>query len=73
MFPDGIIEGVRVNEAKNVSRQGLTAQVRDYLEYAKDNKMELNLSTDKDTKISTPLQDLIDAGEVNHYRIPMNE
>jgi RHS repeat-associated protein len=72
-FSDGTIEGVSVSEVKNVSRQGLTAQIRDYLQFAKDNKIEFNLYTDKNTEIAKPLQDLIDAGEVNHYRIPMNE
>jgi RHS repeat-associated protein len=74
-IPDGTIPGFSINEVKNVSRQGLTAQIRDYLQVAKggDNKLAFNLFTDKDTKISTPLQELIDAGQVNHYRVSMNE
>lgn len=71
--PDGIVEAVSLNEVKNVGRQGLTVQIRDYLQFAKDNKLQFNLYTNEETKISRPLQDLIDAGEINHYRLPMNE
>ncbi|MDR6937329.1 RHS repeat-associated core domain-containing protein [Luteibacter sp. 3190] len=71
--PDGIVESVSINEVKNVARQGLTAQIRDYLQFAKDNKLQFNLYTNEESKLAKPLQDLIDAGEINHYRVPMNE
>jgi len=72
-IPDGILEGVSLNEVKNVSRQGLTSQLRDYLQFARDpkNNLQFNLYTNEETRISQPLQELIDAGEINHYRLPM--
>jgi len=70
--PDGIVPLVSVNEVKNVARQGLTAQLRDYIQYASSKDMQFNLYTNESTKISTPLQELIDAGTVNHIRVPMN-
>lgn len=57
---------------KNVARQGLTAQLRDYIQYASSKDMQFNLYTNEATKITQPLQDLIDAGTVNHFRVPMN-
>ncbi len=71
-IPDGIVEAVSLNEVKNVSKQGLTAQLRDYLQFAQENKLQFNLYTNEETKIAQPLQDLIDAGDINHYRIPMD-
>jgi RHS repeat-associated protein len=70
--PDGIVPLVSVNEVKNVARQGLTAQLRDYIQYASSKDMQFNLYTNEATKITQPLQDLIDAGTVNHFRVPMN-
>lgn len=71
-MPDGIIESVALSEVKNVSRQGLTSQIRDYLQFSKDNNLRFDLYTNEETKISTPLQDIIDAGDINHVRLPMN-
>ncbi|WP_429200072.1 RHS repeat-associated core domain-containing protein [Luteibacter sp. W1I16] len=70
--PDGIVFGESVNEVKNVARQGLTAQMRDYVQFASSNNLQLNLFTNESTAISKPLQELIDAGTINHYRIPMD-
>jgi RHS repeat-associated protein len=70
--PDGIVFGQSVNEVKNVARQGLTAQLRDYIQFAGNKDLQFNLYTNEATKISKPLQELIDAGTVNHIRIPMN-
>jgi len=61
-----------VNEVKNVARQGLTAQLRDYIQYASSKDMQFNLYINEETKISQPLQDLIDAGTLNHFGVPMN-
>lgn len=71
-MPDGIIESVALSEVKNVSRQGLTSQIRDYLQFSKDNNLRFDLYTNEETRISTPLQDIIDAGDINHVRLPMN-
>lgn len=71
-IPDGILEAVSLNEVKNVSKQGLTAQLRDYLQFSRENNLQFNLYTNEETKITQPLQDLIDAGELNHYRLPMD-
>ncbi|SKB57184.1 Restriction endonuclease fold toxin 7 [Luteibacter sp. 22Crub2.1] len=71
-FPDGIIESISLSEVKNVSRQGLTSQIRDYLQFSRDNNLRFDLYTNDDTKISGPLQAIIDAGDINHVRLPMN-
>jgi len=69
--PDGILESVSLSEVKNVARQGLTSQLKDYLQFSKDNNLRFDLYTNEETKISQPLQQLIDAGEINHMRLPM--
>jgi RHS repeat-associated protein len=65
--PDGLT-ATTLSEVKNVERQGLTAQLRDYLEYAEKNGLKMDLYVRENTTISKNLQDLIDAGRINLER-----
>ena len=71
-IPDGFIPGRPLSEVKNVATQGLTEQLRDYIQIAASREVPFNLYTNESTKITQPLQELIDAGTVNHFRLPMN-
>nr|CUV14735.1 putative rhs-related protein [Ralstonia solanacearum] len=64
-IPDGLIPEVSLSEVKNVSRQSATQQVRDYLEYAEENGLRLDLYTRTDTRLSGPLQQMINDGRIN--------
>jgi hypothetical protein len=60
-----------VGEVKNVSKQGLTAQLKDGIAYAKANNYNYVLVVDTSTKISKPLQKEIDSGSVELFRTKM--
>jgi hypothetical protein len=51
---DGLND-VAVSEVKNVRRQALTAQIRDYLSYAQDKQLRLDLYVRDGTDITGPL------------------
>jgi len=63
--PDELTE-VTLREIKNVANQSNTSQLRDFLEYAKNTNRTFILETRATTKISGPLQDLIDEGKIIH-------
>ncbi len=68
-FPDGVKDGV-LSEVKNVKRLSLTSQIRDYRAIADKEGLRFDLYVRRDTKISKPLQDLIDQGAINKRFIP---
>ncbi|CEE92748.1 hypothetical protein XNA1_3080002 [Xenorhabdus nematophila str. Anatoliense] len=68
-IPDGITD-TALNEVKNVKRQGLTRQLKDYSDYAQKERLDFNLFTRPDTKISKPLQEQIDKGIIKRKDIP---
>jgi hypothetical protein len=59
-----------ITEVKNVKSQGLTKQLKDYLQFAKDTGRDFILKTRADTKLSKPLQQAIKNGEIIHETIP---
>ena len=64
-FPDQIsdIEYV-VREVKNVSQLSYTKQLRDYVAIAQREGYTFELIVRKDTKLSIPLQNAINRGEI---------
>ena len=52
-----------LTEVKNVARQGLTNQLRDFYEYAKQKGVPMRLIVRENTKLSGPLRDLIESDE----------
>jgi uncharacterized protein RhaS with RHS repeats len=56
----------RIGESKNVMSQSLTLQLRDYLDIAAGNGIQLDLYTRTTTRLSGPLQESIDSGLINH-------
>ncbi len=69
VFPDKITDEV-LKEVKNVKYQSLTQQLRDYLEIARARGLEYELWLRPSTKVSKPLQRLMDAGEIKRCDIP---
>ena len=58
-----------LNEVKNVAYQGLTKQLKDYAKYANDAGMQFNLYVAPYTKLSQPLQNMINDGSINLIRM----
>ncbi|CAM3529392.1 putative Rhs family protein [Xenorhabdus nematophila ATCC 19061] len=70
-IPDGIHTiDKTLNEVKNVKRQGLTRQLKDYSAYAQEKNLDFNLFIRPDTKVSKPLQEQIDKGLIKRKDIP---
>ncbi|MFZ5968239.1 MAG: putative toxin [Bacillota bacterium] len=64
-IPDGLDDANKlIQEVKNVKYQGLTNQIKDFSAYAKREGYTFELFVRPDTKISSPLQKLIDTGEI---------
>ncbi|WP_425219184.1 putative toxin [Ralstonia solanacearum] len=63
-IPDGVTKDV-LSEVKNVSRQSATRQIRDYVAYAEENGLRVDLYTRTDTRLSGPLQQMINDGRIN--------
>ena|GEM_PF-7054099 len=59
-----------VTEVKNVQYQGLTRQLRDYLQYAREAGLDFHLYIRRDTKLSGPLLELIDSDQIVRRFIP---
>ncbi|MDE9543241.1 hypothetical protein KKI98_10030 [Xenorhabdus bovienii] len=68
-IPDGMTYNA-LNEVKNVKRQGLTRQLKDYSGYAQKEGLDFNLFIRPDTKVSKPLQEQIDKGLIKRKDIP---
>lgn len=71
-YPDGLTDEM-LRETKNVKYQTCTRQLRDYLQYAEENDLVFELWVRKSTKISGPLQELIDNGSIILKYIPLSE
>jgi RHS repeat-associated protein len=64
-FPDRInLFNKTLEEAKNVKHLNFTSQLRDYLQYAQDNGLQMILHTRSTTTFSGPLQKAIDEGSI---------
>ncbi|MCM1508665.1 MAG: putative toxin [Ruminococcus flavefaciens] len=64
-IPDGLDDvSMILSEVKNVKYQGLTSQIKDFLYYSQREGYQFELYVRSTTKISKPLQELIDSGEI---------
>ncbi len=63
-IPDGMTKDV-LSEVKNVNRQSATQQIRDYVAFSEANGLRVDLYTRMDTRLSGPLQRMIDDGRIN--------
>lgn len=59
-----------LGEVKYVKKQSFTKQLRDYNDYAKTQGMKFELFTKPDTKLSKPLQEAVDRGDIVLKQIP---
>lgn len=57
-----------LGEVKNVQYQYLSTQLKDDLSYAQANGLQFNLYVRTGTRLSGPLQDLVDQGQINLIR-----
>jgi RHS repeat-associated protein len=57
-----------IGEVKNVTRQGLTAQIKDDIAFAAKNNLKFELHVNRNTTFTKPLQKLINSGVVNVIR-----
>ena len=79
--PDELDPDKRViNEVKNRKRLPLLKkklpllkQIRDYLDYADAEGYRLVLYVDQNTRLSRPLQDLVDSGRIDLVRVGMRD
>ena len=66
-IPDELLPAAGIlREIKNVKYQGLTSQIKDLYFYSKEMGYKFILETRSDTRISKPLQELIDNGDIIH-------
>lgn len=64
-IPDQLSKSTRlISEVKNVNRLSLTNQIKDYIAYAQLNHYSFEIWVRNTTKITKPLQKLIDDGEI---------
>ena len=68
-IPDGLTE-TTLTEIKNVQSLSFTRQLRDYADFAQQNKLQFDLFTRPDTLLSGPLRDFIEKGVINLRVIP---
>jgi hypothetical protein len=56
---------------KNVGYQHLSTQIQDYMAYAQQNGLKFNLYVRQgaDTVLSGPLQEAVDSGDINLFRV----
>ena len=57
-YPDFVNEDI-LKEVKNVNRQGLTVQLKDYIHFTKEKNIPMELYIRDNTKLSQPLQKAI--------------
>jgi Restriction endonuclease fold toxin 7 len=67
-IPDALNE-TTLTEIKNVRYQALTNQIKDFILWADKKGLDFVLKTRPDTKISAPLQKLINEGKIIHLFI----
>jgi hypothetical protein len=58
-----------IGEVKNVAYQYLSSQLRDSLAYARQNNLVFNLYVRASTRLSVPLEDLVNSGDINRIDI----
>ena len=68
-IPDGLND-TTLSEVKNVSNQSYTQQLRDFSDYANSTGRDFDLYVRPDTKLSGPLLDAIQDGNINLKFIP---
>ncbi|HET6889848.1 MAG TPA: putative toxin, partial [Pyrinomonadaceae bacterium] len=68
-IPDGLSKDA-LSEVKNVEKLSFTRQLRDYSQYATDEKLRFDLYLRPTTKVSGPLQEAFDKGLINRLDIP---
>jgi hypothetical protein len=67
--PDVLDEAAGViGEVKNVQSLSYTSQLRDYVAHAQANQMQFDLYVRGSTRLSGPLQEAVDAGDINLFR-----
>jgi Flp pilus assembly pilin Flp len=66
-IPDEL-NATTLGEVKNVKYQHLSTQLKDDLAYAQQNRLQFNLYVRRDTRLSGPLQELVDSGQLNLIR-----
>lgn len=68
-IPDELDPASRtIGEVKNVKYQYLSTQLKDDLSYAQANGYQFNLYVNSGTRLSGPLQNLVNSGEINLIR-----
>jgi RHS repeat-associated protein len=65
---DGLLPEA-ISEVKNVAKQSLTRQIRDYITYSGQRAISFNLFVRGGTKLSGPLQSMVDNKVVNLRRL----
>ncbi len=71
-YPDGLVRGRTISESKNVSYQGNTSQLKDYAQFADAKDLKFNLYINENAKISGPLQQAADRGDVTIIKVSMD-
>ncbi|MDV7171937.1 putative toxin [Gordonia amicalis] len=72
-IPDEIDDvALTVTEVKNTNSIGATKQIRDMMDYAQQEGYTMELVVDTRTKVSGPLQGLIDSGQITLKRMDLN-
>lgn len=70
-IPDQLLRDLRVlTEVKNVKNLSLSRQLVDFLVYSQKYNFRFEIFTRSNTKISKPLQELIDKGLIIHRTLP---
>ena len=70
--PDQVDEATgNIKEVKNVQKQGLTSQIKDYSDAARANGGNFTLVVGEHTRLSKPMQGFAAEGNAIIQRIPM--
>ncbi|HEA15746.1 MAG TPA: hypothetical protein ENH88_04710 [Pseudoalteromonas prydzensis] len=68
---DGYIKGESLTEVKNVKEQGLTLQIKDNIQYAKDKGIKFNLYIRESAYLSKPLLKAVNTGDIKIIFVDM--
>ncbi|MEU8895753.1 putative toxin [Nocardia sp. NPDC048505] len=60
-----------LTEVKNVNSLSKTKQIQDFLDYSNANGLKMELIVDTRTKLTGPLQQLVDTGQITLKRMPL--
>lgn len=69
--PDGL-NSTTISEVKNRAYQAWTRQLRDFDAFARESRLQFELWLRPDTRVSRPLQDAINRGDVVRRDLPPN-